>query len=74
MSAIKDVIEYSKMNYMEVLELPCDLFLLMRKKFIIDRLNETEDGRQYLEDCERYSKTNMDRKKLKEIFGGENKC
>ena len=60
MPNIHRVIEYSGLNYYQVLELPADLFQLMLKNSIIDELNKTEQGREYLAKCKRLSITEMD--------------
>lgn len=70
MPSIRQVIQYSGMNYNEVLELPLDVFLLMRKHYIIDKLMETEEGQQYLKDCERLTQKDIDITNLKRVFGG----
>lgn len=71
MSTIKDVMTYSGMNYSDVLDLPVDLFRLMQKNYIVDELMKTEEGREYLQDCERLHNTKIDIKSLKEKFGGD---
>ena len=48
------------MSILEALELPVDLFALCYKNWIIDKLVQTEDGREYLKDCERYKCTEVD--------------
>ena len=40
--------------------MPTDLFLLMRKNYIVDNLRQTEEGREYLADCERLKQTEPD--------------
>lgn len=64
MPDIRRVIQYSGLDYERVLELPADVFKLMLKNHIIDELNATEEGRQYLEDCERLQKTSPDEKAI----------
>lgn len=44
--------EYTGLNLWEVLKLPCDLFMLCRKNAVIEKLQRTEKGREYLQDCE----------------------
>lgn len=61
------MISYSNLSYNEVLELPCDLFLLMRKNYIVDKLNETEEGQEYLQKCERLRTTKADRAAIKAL-------
>lgn len=60
MDSIRQVIQYSGLNYNEVLQLPTDTFLLMRKNYVIERLNQTEEGRKYLQDCKRMEVTEPD--------------
>lgn len=67
------VAEYTRMSLMEALDLPCDLFLLCWKNSIVERLGQTQEGRQYLEDCERYRQTRPDMEALrglKQRLGG----
>lgn len=71
MSSVRAVCEYSNLSFWECLELPLDMFLLMRKNYVLDKLSKTEEGRQYLEDCERYKKTDIDAEGLKRLFGGD---
>lgn len=64
MPSIKRVMDYSRLNYYEVLELPCDVFLLMARNSYIDELNSTEQGREYLKKCKRIATTEMDEEAL----------
>lgn len=52
--------EYANLSIHEALALPVDMFMLCRKNHTIDRLMQTEDGREYLKDCERLKQTTMD--------------
>lgn len=70
MSSIKDVIDYSGLDYEQVLDLPADVFLLMRKNKIIGELEKTEEGRKYLEDCKRFKVTECDTRSLKALNEG----
>ena len=67
MSGIRRVIEYSGLNFNEVLKLPTDIYLLMLKNHYVDELNSTEEGREYLEKCERLNMTEPQRGKLQTI-------
>jgi hypothetical protein len=58
--------DYGRLTYYEALELPCDVFKLMLKHSIVDSLRETEEGREYLEKCERLSVTTPDIAGLKQ--------
>lgn len=51
MAAIHDVSEYTGLSVLDALNLPCDLFLLCRKNYIVDLYNQTPEGREYLEQC-----------------------
>lgn len=55
MSSIKLVMDYSNLSYYQVLQLPCDIFKLMVKNQYINNLMQTQQGRQYLEDCKIYN-------------------
>lgn len=68
MPNIHRVIAYSGLNYWQALELPCDVFRLMLKNSIIDDLNKTEEGREYLAKCKRLSQTDIEIDKLKKKF------
>lgn len=67
MNGIKQVIDYSGLNYNEVMQLPIDTFMLMRKNKFIDDCMQTEEGRKYLKDCERFSKTEPDYAAIKKF-------
>ena len=67
MPSIKRVMDYSHLNYYEVLNLPCDVFLLMARNSYIDELNATEQGRDYLEKCRRIATTEMDEEALSDF-------
>ena len=60
MPSLHRVIEYSKLDYNSVLSLPHDVFLMMLKHSVIDELNSTEEGREYLEKCKRLNTTSLD--------------
>lgn len=60
MPSIHRAIEYSGLDYNKVLLLPCDVFLLMVRNHYIDELKSTQEGREYLEKCERLNTTEID--------------
>lgn len=68
MTSIKKVIDYSSLNYFDVLDLPCDVFQLMLKNSIIDELNKTDEGRKYLADCKRLQTQQPDIENLSKQF------
>lgn len=41
--------------------------MLMRKNYITDKLRETEEGREYLEKCERLGTSKADRAGIKAL-------
>lgn len=67
MKDIKMVIDYSGLDYFKVLELPVDTFALMRKNYVIDLLQQSEKGREYIEQCERIKVTEPDIDGLRKI-------
>lgn len=69
MPSIKRVMDYGRLTYNEALDLPCDVFKLMLKHSIVDKLMETEEGRDYLKKCERLAMTKPDIAGLKERQG-----
>lgn len=77
MPKVKSVIDYSGLNFNEVMDLQFDLFQLMAVQAFILNLMQTAEGQQYLADCERYKNTECDIEGLKRLFnktGGDNKC
>ncbi len=40
--------------------MPVDMFALCYKNWAVDRLMQSEEGREYLEDCKRYRCTEPD--------------
>lgn len=57
------------MGFNDVLDLPCDMFLLMVKNHYINELNSTEEGQEYLKKCERLEMTEADRPGLERLKG-----
>ena len=60
MPSVRRVIAYSGLNFYEVLELPCDVFMLMNKNAIMDSLRSSEKGREYLNKVKRLNTTDTD--------------
>lgn len=60
MPSIKKVMEYSRLNYNEVLTLPTDVFNLMLKNHFVDECMKTDEGRAYLKKAERLAITEPD--------------
>ncbi len=71
---IKMVADYTGYSFDECMELDCYTYKsLVRDAFIYKR-RQSEEGISYLEDCYLIQQTQPDRKRLREKFGGENKC
>jgi hypothetical protein len=67
MPSIIGVMQFTGMNYDDVLSLPTDSFLLFYKHYFVNKMNETNEGRQYLADCERYKITEPDYHALRQF-------
>lgn len=59
---------WARLSFHEALELPCDLFLACYRGWYIDRLMESEEGREYLKDCERLKKTQADNQGIRDLM------
>lgn len=57
--------DYSRLNYFEVLDLEVDTYLMMLKCSVIDELNKSDEGREYLKKCERLKQTSIDKEKFR---------
>lgn len=53
--------DYANLSFYEALELPIDLFLLMRKNYITQKLKQTPEGVEYLQQAERLNVTKPER-------------
>ncbi|MDO4778509.1 MAG: hypothetical protein Q4A42_03020 [Tissierellia bacterium] len=58
--------EYAKCSLFELLKLPLQVYLLIKKDSWIDSMNSTEKGREALKDFWRLSQTKADLKKIRE--------
>lgn len=58
--------EYAKCSLFELLQLPLQVYLLIKKDSWIDSMNSTEKGREALKDFWRLSQTKADLKKIRE--------
>lgn len=67
----KLVAEYTGLNFLQLEELPIDVYLLFLRDAFIYRKNQTEEGRKYLQDCWRLEQTKPDRQALRNRFGKE---
>lgn len=60
---------YSGLNFNEVLELDVYTFAILLKDAFIERMSETKEGQDYLEQAWILTQTEPDRKALKEVWG-----
>nr|DAF01826.1 MAG TPA: hypothetical protein [Caudoviricetes sp.] len=62
------VADYAGLNLYEVEELDYIDYLALRRDAFIYKLNQSEEGRKYLDNAWRLEQTNPDRKSLREKF------
>lgn len=67
MPALLKVARATNLTLNEVLELKQDVFLACLKTAVIGELNETEKGREYLEDCKRLNTTSLDKNAFRRV-------
>lgn len=67
---VRRVIRYGGLSYHEAMALPCDLFQLMVKNSVLEELEQTREGRQYLADCRRLETTEPDLDSLRKLIKG----
>lgn len=65
------VADYSRLNFIEIEDLPIDVYMLLLRDAFIYKQEQSEEGRKYLANCWRIEQTEPDRKKLRERFGKE---
>jgi hypothetical protein len=65
----KFVIDYTKLNILEISELNIVEYWQYLRDSYIHQLNQTEEGRKYLENCWIMTQTKPDKKALREQFG-----
>ncbi len=70
---LKLVSDYTGLNFNQVIELDCVTFKLLAKDAFIDKLGQTEEGREYLENCWVLNQTEPDREKLREKYNRSDK-
>lgn len=63
--------EYTGLSFLEVAELNYLQYLIWRRDAFIHRLNQTEEGQEYLKNAYRMEQTKPDRKRLREKLGKE---
>lgn len=64
--AEKLVIDYLNINIFDVQEMSIDIYLYFMREAYIYRLEQTKEGREYLDNCWRMEQTKPDRAKIRE--------
>lgn len=62
------IAEYTKMSFSELMQLDCITFKMLLRDAFISKMRQTEEGREYLEDCWLITQTEPDRHKLRKEF------
>ena len=65
---LKLISDYTRLNFTEVLNLDCCLFKLYFRDAYIYKLKQTEEGREYLENCWILQQTQPDKEKLRQKY------
>lgn len=63
------MIDYTGLNLFQIQELDLDIYLFYMREAFIFNMNQTKEGRKYLENCWRMEQTKPERKKLREKYG-----
>ena len=61
------VSDYTGLNFNEVVELDCITFKMLVRDAFIDTMSQTEEGRDYLEQCWILDQTEPDIARLREL-------
>lgn len=69
LSQIGAVMAYANATFDDALDMPCDRFSAIVRQAYIDRLNDSEEGRQYIADCERLTQTEPDLAAIRSLPG-----
>lgn len=60
------MIDYLNISIFEVQEMPLDIYLYFVREAYIYKLEQTKEGREYLDNCWRMEQTKPDRAKIRE--------
>lgn len=66
---IREVMKYTGLNLHQVLDLPCDMFMLCLKNGRVEHLMQSEEGREYLNSCKAAKQTTPDWEGLHRLQG-----
>lgn len=64
------VAEYTALNFNEIKELDIDDFLIYQRDAFISRMSETEEGKEYLDNCYRIEQDKPDYDELRNYKKG----
>ena len=70
---LKLVSDYTRMDFNQVIELDCVTYKILAKDAFVDKLGQTEEGREYLENCWILTQTKPDREKLRKKYSRSDK-
>lgn len=62
------IAEYTGMNFAELMAVDCITFKMLLRDAFINRMRQSEEGREYLENCWLINQTEPDRKTLRKQF------
>lgn len=63
------VVEYTGLNIREIGEMEIDEYMYYFRDAFIHKMNQTEEGREYLENAHNFKQTKPDRSRLRSKFG-----
>ena len=69
MNTEKLAIDFTGLTLWDIQDMDLDVYLYIVREAYIYKMSQTEQGREYLENCWRMQQTKPDRKKLREQFG-----
>lgn len=68
---LKLVSDYTSLDFEKCLSLDCYTFKILLKDAYVYKLKQSEQGREYLENCYILQQTEPDRKALRKQYGGD---
>ena len=65
------IAEYTGMSFPELMQIDCITFKMLLRDAFINRMRQTEEGREYLENCWLIKQTEPDRARLRRDFNND---
>ena len=62
------IAEYTGMSFPELMQIDCITFKMLLRDAFINKMRQTEEGREYLENCWLIKQTEPDRARLRRDF------